>query len=118
MLNALGIYALGAALELLLEMGPAAIERRVLSLADQAGSGLAEMGFEIVSSRRPGETSGIVAAVHPRLPAAELVERLAGRGIVVSTRAGRLRVAPHAYNTEGEIERLLVGLRAEIQAMS
>jgi selenocysteine lyase/cysteine desulfurase len=116
-LNGLGIYALGASLELLLEIGPAAIESRVLALADQVACGLAEMGFELAGSRRPGETSGIVTAVHPRLPAAELVERLAGRGVITATRAGRLRVAPHAYNTEEEIDRLLVELRAEIQAV-
>jgi cysteine desulfurase/selenocysteine lyase len=117
-LNGFGIHALAGSLEILLALGPEAVERRVLALADRAGRGLAELGFELVSSRRPGETSGIVAAVHPRLPAPALVERLAGRGVIVATRAGRLRVSPHVYNTEEEIDRFLATLRAEIESMS
>jgi cysteine desulfurase/selenocysteine lyase len=106
-LNFLGIHALGASLEIFLDLGPAAVEKRVLALADLAARGLAERGFTVVSSRRPGETSGIVAAVHPRLPAETLVERLLAQDIVVSARAGRLRLSPHVYNTAEEIERLL-----------
>jgi len=106
-LNALGIHTLGASLELFLELGPAAVEERVLALADQAAQGLAERGFAVVSSRRPGETSGIVTAVHPRRPAEELVAHLLERGIVVSARVGRLRLSPHVYNTAEEIGRLL-----------
>ncbi len=114
-LNGLGIHALWGSLEILLAAGPEAVESRVLALADQAARGLAELGFALVSSRRPGETSGIVTAVHPRLPTAALVERLAGRGVIVAARAGRLRVSPHAYNTEEEIDRLLAELRTAVQ---
>jgi selenocysteine lyase/cysteine desulfurase len=106
-LNFLGIHALGASLEIFLDLGPAAVEKRVLALADLAARGLAERGFTVISSRRPGETSGIVAAVHPRLSAEKLVERLLAQDIVVSARAGRLRLSPHVYNTAEEIGRLL-----------
>lgn len=109
-LNVLGIRALGGALEILLEAGPEAIERRVLALADRAAAGLAERGLEVIGRRRPEERSGIVAAVDPRRPAEEHFERLLARGVVVACRAGRLRVSPHFYNTEEEIERLLDGV--------
>ncbi len=62
-LNAYGITALGGALEIFLEIGARDLERRVLTLADRAADGLAALGFQVVSSRQPGETSGIVAAV-------------------------------------------------------
>src|SRR6185436_6782123 len=52
-LNAYGIVALGGALEILLEIGTAALERRVLALADRAATGLADLGFQVISSRRP-----------------------------------------------------------------
>jgi cysteine desulfurase/selenocysteine lyase len=109
-LNVLGIHALGGALDLLLEVGPAAIERRILALADRAARGLAELGLEVVSPRSAGETSGIVAALHPRHSAGELVDRLAERRVIVAERAGRLRISPHFYNTSEEIDQLLTEL--------
>jgi cysteine desulfurase/selenocysteine lyase len=110
-LNAYGIAGLGGTLDLLLAAGTAAVEERVLALAGRAAEGLAARGWEIFSSRRPGETSGIVSASHPRHAGgdqvARLVDRLAERGVVVSARAGRLRVAPHFYNAEEEIDRMV-----------
>ncbi len=61
-LNVYGIAALGGSLEVLLEVGAAEIEPRVLALTDLAARGLAELGLQVVSSRRKGETSGIVTA--------------------------------------------------------
>lgn len=109
-LNAYGIAALGGSLEILLEAGPRAIEPRVLALAERAAAGLAERGFQAVSSRTPNETSGIAVAVHPRHSAEDLVRRLAERRVIVAVRAGRFRVSPHFYNTEEEVDRLLAEL--------
>lgn len=112
-LNAYGIHALGASLELLLEHGIEAVERRVLTLAARAARGLVERGFQPVAERRPGEESGIVAVTPPRRSAGELAEQLLSRGVVVAERLGRLRVSPHCYNTEEEIDRLLAALDEE-----
>jgi cysteine desulfurase/selenocysteine lyase len=106
-MNMYGIAALGGSLELLLEAGAPAIEERILALADRAAAGLAARGFKVISSRRPGETSGIVSARHPDIRAGDLVHRLAAADIIVAARAGRFRVAPHFYNTEDEIDRML-----------
>jgi cysteine desulfurase / selenocysteine lyase len=109
-LNVYGIHAFGASLELLQEAGMPAIEERVLALTERAASGLAARGFQVVSSRRPGETSGIVTAVHPEIPAGDFVRRLAAADIVAAARAGRFRISPHFYNTEEEIDRCLEAL--------
>jgi selenocysteine lyase/cysteine desulfurase len=37
--------------------------------------------------------------------------RCKAAGVVVAVRAGRVRVSPHAYNTTGEIDRLLDAAR-------
>lgn len=107
-LNVYGIHALGASLALLLGLGTGEVERRVLALAAYAARGLAARGFELAAPRRAGEVSGIVAGRPPGggEEAARLSEALAGRGIVVSPRQGRLRISPHAYNTAEEIDRL------------
>jgi cysteine desulfurase/selenocysteine lyase len=109
-LNAYGIVALGGSLEVLLKVGAEEIEPRVLALADLAARGLEGLGFSVVSSRRRGETSGIVTAVPPGRIAQDLIKPLDERGIVVAARAGRLRIAPHFYNTADEIERCLAEL--------
>jgi len=106
-LNAYGITALGAALEILLEAGMDEVERRVLSLTERAAAGLAGLGWQVISSRAKGETSGIVTAVHPERDVEEVVRELARRGVVVAARAGRFRVSPHFYNTEEEVDRML-----------
>ncbi|HEY2739460.1 MAG TPA: aminotransferase class V-fold PLP-dependent enzyme [Thermoanaerobaculia bacterium] len=109
-LNVYGIHALGGSLDLLQEAGATAVEERVLALTERAAVGLAARGFTVISSRRPGETSGIVTAVHPTIPASDFVRRLAAADIVAAARAGRFRISPHFYNTEDEIDRCLQGL--------
>ncbi|HSS52274.1 MAG TPA: aminotransferase class V-fold PLP-dependent enzyme [Thermoanaerobaculia bacterium] len=106
-LNVYGIVALGASLEILQEAEAAAVEEQVLALTRQAARGLADLGFSVVSSSVPDETSGIVTATHPRLDPQELVKRLGERDVVVAARAGRFRISPHFYNTEEEIDRCL-----------
>jgi selenocysteine lyase/cysteine desulfurase len=109
-LNTPGIHALGASLEILLEAGSEAIERRCLELTDWLVAGLEGRGFDIVSSRAPGEWSSIVAATHPDYAPNEIVRHLHDRDIMVAHRGGRLRIAPHFYNTPDEIDRLLATL--------
>jgi cysteine desulfurase/selenocysteine lyase len=106
-LNCYGITVLGGSLEMFLEIGATDLENRVLGLADRAAVGLAGLGFQVISSRRPGETSGIVTATHPRHTADDLVKQLAERNVTVATRAGRFRVAPHFYNTEEDVDLML-----------
>ncbi|HYG61963.1 MAG TPA: aminotransferase class V-fold PLP-dependent enzyme [Thermoanaerobaculia bacterium] len=112
-LNVYGIHGLGGALDILLEVGPETVERRVLALAGRAARIFQERGLTLVSSRRPGETSGIVTAIpRPGGPDADALARgLAERGVVLAQRAGRLRAAPHFYNTDEEMDRLEAGLR-------
>jgi selenocysteine lyase/cysteine desulfurase len=52
-----------------------------------------------------------VSLVHPSAPANEVVKRCRDAGVIVNSRAERVRVSPHAYNTEGEIDRFLDAAR-------
>jgi selenocysteine lyase/cysteine desulfurase len=106
-LNVAGITALGASLELLLQIGIPAIAARVLELTDYLCAQATKIGLEIFSSRRPEEKSGIVSLILPGAGVRELVRRCRGAGVVINQRAGRLRVSPHCYNTTEEIDRLL-----------
>jgi selenocysteine lyase/cysteine desulfurase len=106
-LNVAGITALGASLELLLEIGIETIAERVLALTDTLCERAARAGLEVYSSQRPGDRSSIVSLIVPGSDGAELVRRCRSEGIVINRRAGRLRISPHCYNSEEEIDRLL-----------
>lgn len=108
--NLPGLAGLEAALDLLDEAGPEAVERRVLALADSLARLLADMGWEVASPRGPGEGSGIVCFRVPGRPAAAVVEGLRAAGIAVSAAAGAVRVSPHFYNTAADLERLAQAL--------
>jgi cysteine desulfurase / selenocysteine lyase len=109
--NVPGITALGASLEVLLDAGIDNVERRVIALTDYLCDKAASLGWRVFSSREPGEKSGIVSLIHPTLPAGEVLKRCRAAGVIVNNRADRVRVSPHAYNTEAEIDRFLEAKR-------
>ncbi|MEU8676480.1 aminotransferase class V-fold PLP-dependent enzyme [Streptomyces sp. NPDC048560] len=88
-------------LALLAEIGVDALYAHATGLAARFRGGLASLGHEPV----PG-TSAIVAVpgLGPRTP------DLAKDGIMVSDRAGNLRVSFHLYNTEADVDRALDAL--------
>jgi selenocysteine lyase/cysteine desulfurase len=104
--NVSGIVAFDAILEMILEAGSARIEAQVLHLTGRLIEGLQSKGYEIVSSTLPAERSGIVCfrAIGDPL---DLLARAEAENIIVAVRVGVVRVSPHFYNTEEEIDRLL-----------
>jgi cysteine desulfurase/selenocysteine lyase len=109
-LNLYGIAGLGATVERFLEIGMANVERKILGLADRLDEGLRERGYRVTSPRGAGERSGIVCVNHERMDVGKLYQRLCDRGVVASLREGAVRFAPHFYNTEEEVERVLAML--------
>jgi len=108
--NIIGVIGLGAALGLLNEVGAANIEARIRCLTDYACEGLESKGYSIYSSRDEGEWSGIVMFNCGSHDGREIVENLAEQKICISLRAGRLRMAPHFYNNEADIDRCIAAL--------
>jgi selenocysteine lyase/cysteine desulfurase len=109
--NFLGLAGLQPSLNLLRTVGPAVIEARVLALTDRLAEGLTARGYTVLSPReKPGERSSIVTFRHPAHDSAKLQARLTEAGVVVSLREGAIRVSPHFYNSEDEIDRLLEAL--------
>ncbi len=111
-LPAANLRGLGAALELLGEMGPDSVRARILENVGALRRGLADRGWRIASPEPLA--SGILAAVPPSGDARSWAKALEQRGVIVAPREGAVRFSPHAGNDAGEVERAF----AEIDAIS
>ena len=105
MLNFPSIYGAAESVRMMLEIGPELIEQRVLELAGLAADILRQSGAIIVN-----EHTNIVAANWPDRDASALAKKLQEQRIIVAARHGNLRVSPHFYNTEADLELLRVAL--------
>jgi len=111
-LNALGLIGLHATLSMLQQIGVPAIAERLKSLRGYLVPALQSKGYEVVEPTSNGPTSGIVSVRHGSKDLQQLYRALDARKIIVSLREdplGRpcLRVAPHFYNTQHELEQLV-----------
>jgi len=106
-----GIFGLGRAIELLLEVGIERVRERVFSLVDLLAAGLRERGLEIATALEPGERSGILC-FEPKGDAAAAFRGLLDRQVTTALRDGRIRLAPHFYNDECDVERFFAALDA------
>jgi cysteine desulfurase / selenocysteine lyase len=109
--NSAGLIALGASLELLNNIGMEAISQRVIYLTDLACRRLEEIGAVIRSDRLPEGKSGIVTFELPGRDPDALRRKCLERQVVLSCRAGRLRISPHAYNNETDIDQLIEAIQ-------
>jgi selenocysteine lyase/cysteine desulfurase len=112
--NIPGVLALGASLEMLLDIGIDTIWQRIEALTTRLCEGLEQKGYRVASPRGADERSGIVIFDPPEdrdeLDPARIVADLEEKGIIIVLREGRLRASPHFYNTEEQIDRLLEAL--------
>ncbi|TES91799.1 MAG: aminotransferase class V-fold PLP-dependent enzyme [Candidatus Cloacimonadota bacterium] len=105
--NLLGISGLREHLKLILEIGQEEIEKRILSFRETLIDRLREKGCEILSPLSQEKGSGIVTFKPVNTNCEEFFDRLTEKKIIVSHRRGWIRVSPHFYNTEEEIEEFL-----------
>jgi cysteine desulfurase / selenocysteine lyase len=108
--NMVGYAGLGASLKLLASLGltpnASPLADRVLQLTDWAVERLQAIGAEIRSPLVPGHRSGILAFELPGADPAEIRRRCLDEGVVLSVRHGWIRISPHGYNSQQDIDRL------------
>lgn len=97
------------ALKLLLSVGISNIERRILGLTDHLIDSIRDMNLGLQTPEEKACRSGIVnfRVENPR----QVAEELGRKGIIVSARSNGIRVSPHFYNTEEEIDVLTDEIR-------
>ena len=103
------VYGLGAAVEMLLEAGVADVAAHITGLLDRAAGALEANGCEVSPARE--HRAGILMIKPASADVDAVAEACAERGIAVSVRRGRLRLSPHLYNNEDDIDALAELLR-------
>ena len=99
-------YGLEQSAKLLYETGAERIESYLEDLTDYLCELLAAKDYEIVSSRATGEKSQIVCIKNnDNLTPIEIAQKLETQRIIVSPRGDRIRIAPHFFNNQADIER-------------
>jgi cysteine desulfurase/selenocysteine lyase len=104
-----GIFSLGAAVDLITELGIANIQARALQLNRLLTSRLTEDGWNVLSPLQNETARSAETLVQVEKPG-EVVRRLFRRGEVVTEKPEGIRVATHFFNNEGDIEKLIAGL--------
>ena len=108
-------YAGLAALELLDRIGYDVVGRQVDHLVARYASAARDRGFVVRTPVAPEHRGPLVVVQSVDGPA--LVQKLAGRGIIASCRGNGLRVAFHAYNSNGDVDAVVSALTAESQLL-
>lgn len=110
MLSFPALYGMQASVEMILEIGPESIERRVKELAGYARDALRRLGARLPFDEQPYFDSPIIAARFEGGDASAMARELKTDGVQISARHGFLRIATHFYNSEEDVDKLAAGL--------
>lgn len=109
--NMLGIYAMSASISLLLDVGMAEIERRLL---DNSRCLLKLLGaldaVELITPAEAGRYAGIVTFRVAGVDPASAMGRLREQHIICACRGGGIRFSPHFYNSPEQLERAVTAV--------
>jgi selenocysteine lyase/cysteine desulfurase len=102
-LNTVGCFGLLAAIEFLLAVGVCNVGAAVQALGDQLWAGLTAIGCETMGTRSASTGAGIVTFRSARTEAHVMVRRLREQGYIAAPRQGWVRISPHFYVSNQEI---------------
>jgi len=109
--NLLAINAMGTSLRILMGAGYDYIQERIRSTTTLLMTDARKQGYEIITPEAWENRAGIVSLRKEGQDIAAVAKMLLDEhNIVIAARRGFLRVSPHFYNEEEEIERLVSAL--------
>ncbi|MEM0385180.1 MAG: aminotransferase class V-fold PLP-dependent enzyme [Nitrososphaeria archaeon] len=109
------IYGLTKAIEYVKDIGVENIESYVMKITEKLMEKLNDLGAQILTPYDREKRAGIVTVRFDKMDYDRAVEELAKEKIIVSKRMNALRISPHIYNTEEEIEKIVQSIRRMIE---
>ena len=102
-------------MEMMVEWGAPAVEQRLTMLTERIAAGVPGIGVSVPEPhlRAPHILS---LAFKGGMPAG-LLEGLASEGVYVAPRLGRMRISPHVYNDEADVDRFVEVLSRRLRGL-
>jgi selenocysteine lyase/cysteine desulfurase len=108
--NMPGFVGLAASMQLTSAFVTDELARTLRAITDDCCERLESIGGRIVSAREPDHWSGIIACEFAGRDCQAIRRTCLGQHVVVNTRDGFLRVSPHVYTDESDIQRLVAAI--------
>jgi selenocysteine lyase/cysteine desulfurase len=92
-------------MEMMAQWGNAAVVERLAMLTDRLADGLANLDLRLPDTKL--RAPHVLSIEFPKGMPADLPARLAAANVYAAPRLGRLRISPHVYNDEQDVERFV-----------
>ena len=102
------VYAARAGLAIIDEIGLEAIGDRIAMLTARISDRAKRLGIPMATPDDPQRRGAMVALRSKDAPA--IVDALHAQNFVTSSRDGNLRLSPHFYNDESDVDRVFAGI--------
>ena len=96
-------------MEMMAQWGNAAVVERLAMLTDRLADGLGNLDLRLPDTKL--RAPHVLSIEFPKGMPADLPARLAAANVYAAPRLGRLRISPHVYNDEQDVERFVAVFR-------
>ena len=107
------LYAAVPGFEMLREIGMENVAEHIKSLAQTLSKSVLDLGIHI---KTPEDSVGPLVVLQAN-DSAQMVQKLAAKGIVASNRHDGLRISFHVYNTMGDVDAVVEVLKENINLL-